>query len=45
MELPESRAVIRVYQAQDHFTRELVVPQIRLSDWESLEHNQVAESR
>jgi hypothetical protein len=43
-QLPESRVVIRVYQAQDHFTRRLVIPNIRLSDWESVEHNQVAES-
>lgn len=44
-ELPKSRLVIRDYQAQDHFTRRLIIPEIRLSDWESVEHNQVAENR
>ena len=36
-QLPESRVVIRPYQPQDHFTRRLVIPNIRLSDWESVE--------
>lgn len=44
-QLPDSRVVVRVYQAQDHFTRQLVIPEIRLSDWESIEHSQVAENR
>ena len=44
-DLPKSRLVIRVYQAQDHFTRQLIIPEIRLSDWESVEHNQVADNR
>ena len=44
-QLPESRVVVRVYQAQDHFTRQLVIPEIRLSDWESIEHNEVSENR
>jgi hypothetical protein len=44
-QLRESRVVIRVYQAQDHFTRQIVIPEIRLSNWESIEHNQVAENR
>lgn len=44
-ELPESHLVIRVYQAKDHFTRQLVIPKIRLSDWESIDHNLVAENR
>ena len=44
-QLPESRVVIRVYQAQDHFTRQLVIPGIRLSDWESTAQNHLAESR
>jgi len=38
-QLPQARAVLRFYQPRDHFTRRLVVPQIRLSDWESLEHD------
>jgi hypothetical protein len=44
-QLPESRLVLRVYEAQDHFMRQLVTPEIRLSDWESLERTQVAENR
>jgi hypothetical protein len=44
-DLPESRVVVRVYGPQDHFTRQLVIPQIRLSDWESVEHKQAAENR
>jgi hypothetical protein len=44
-DLSESRVVVRVYQPQDHFTRQLVIPQIRLSDWESVEHKQLAEAR
>jgi hypothetical protein len=44
-QLPESRVVIRAYKAQDHFTRQLVILQIRLSDWESIERTQVAENR
>jgi hypothetical protein len=44
-DLPESRVVVRVYQPQDHFTRQLVIPQIRLSDWESMEHTHVAANR
>jgi hypothetical protein len=34
-QLPESQVVLRVYRPQDHFTRRLVVPDIRLKDWES----------
>lgn len=37
-QIREARVVLRFYQPQDHFTRRLVIPQIRLSDWESLEH-------
>src|SRR5207248_7376390 len=37
--LPESRVVLRIYQPQEHFTRRLVIPEIHLSDWESLEHD------
>lgn len=43
--LPESRVVLRVYQPQEHFTRRLVIPEIRLSDWESLDHDPPAASR
>ena len=32
-ELGESRVVIRLYESEDHFTRRLVIPDIRLSDW------------
>lgn len=44
-QIPESRLVIRVFRAQDHFTRQLEIPQIRLSDWESVERAQVEENR
>lgn len=43
-DLPESRVVVRVYQPQEHFTRQLVIPQIRLSDWESVQHTQLAQN-
>jgi len=29
----ESQIVVRIYKAQDHFTRRIVIPEIRLSDW------------
>jgi hypothetical protein len=32
-QLPQSRVVVRVYQPADHFTRRLVIPEIRLKDW------------
>jgi hypothetical protein len=32
-QLPDSHVVVRVYRAQDHFTRQLIIPEIRLSDW------------
>jgi len=44
-QIPESRLVIRVFRPQDHFTRQLVIPSIRLSDWESIERTEVAENR
>jgi len=44
-QLPDSRVVLRVYDPQDHFKRQLVIPRIQLSDWESVEHTQVAENR
>ncbi len=34
-QLPESQLVMRIYQPQDHFTRHLVIPEIRLKDWEA----------
>ena len=34
-QLPQSRVVIRMYEAEDHFTRSLVLPQIKLRDWEA----------
>ena len=33
-ELGESRVVISLCEPQDHFTRRLVIPEIRLSDWQ-----------
>ena len=32
-QLTRARAVIRLYRAQDHFTRRLVIPEIRLGNW------------
>lgn len=34
-QLPQSRVVIRMYEPQDHFTRSLEIPQIKLQDWEA----------
>jgi hypothetical protein len=34
-QLKESQVVLRVYQPWDHFTRTVVIPDIRLQDWES----------
>ena len=34
-QLPASRIVIRMYEPEDHFTRSLVIPEVRLGDWES----------
>jgi hypothetical protein len=34
-QLPQSRIVIRVYEPEDHFTRQVVIPQIKLKDWEA----------
>jgi hypothetical protein len=31
--LPESQVIARMYEAQDHFVRQLAIPQIRLRDW------------
>jgi len=32
-QLRESRVVMRIYRAEDHFTRQVVIPDVRLSDW------------
>jgi hypothetical protein len=34
-QLPQSRVVIRVYEPEDHFSRSLVIPQIKLKNWEA----------
>jgi len=34
-QLPQSRVVIRVYEPEDHFTRQVEIPQIKLKDWEA----------
>jgi hypothetical protein len=34
--LAESRLNLRTYEPQDHFTRQLVIPDVRLSDWAAL---------
>jgi hypothetical protein len=34
-QLPQSRVVIRVYEPEDHFTRSLMISQIKLKDWEA----------
>jgi len=34
-QLPQSRVVIRVYEPESHFTRALVIPQLKLKDWEA----------
>lgn len=34
-QLSQSRVVIRVYEPEDHFTRALMIPQIKLQDWEA----------
>jgi hypothetical protein len=39
-QLPGSRLVVHTYEPQDHFSRQLVIPEIRLSDWEPMEHEQ-----
>jgi hypothetical protein len=33
--LPASRVVLRTYEAEDHFSRRLVGPEIRLRDWQA----------
>lgn len=34
-QLPKSQVVLRLYEPQDHFTRQLMIPAIKLGDWES----------
>lgn len=34
-QLPQSRVVIRVYQPEAHFARSVVIPELRLKDWEA----------
>ena len=31
----QAQAVYEAYQVQDHFTRKLVIPDVRLADWEA----------
>ena len=33
-QLPKSQVVLRLYEPVDHFTRHLLIPEIRLQDWE-----------
>jgi hypothetical protein len=33
--LRESRAVLQLYRVRDHFTRRLVIPDVRLGEWEA----------
>jgi hypothetical protein len=42
-ELLQSRMTIRVCQAQDHLTRQLVIREIRLSAWESGDQSRAEE--
>jgi hypothetical protein len=35
--LPRSQVIVKMYQGEDHFERQLVIPQIRLRDWASAE--------
>jgi hypothetical protein len=34
-QLPKSQVVFRVYEPEDHFTRQLIIPAVTLQDWES----------
>lgn len=34
-QLPQSHVVIRMYEPEEHFTRSLVIPQVKLKDWEA----------
>jgi hypothetical protein len=35
--LPESQVKARLYEPQDHFSRQLIIPEVRLKDWASTE--------
>jgi hypothetical protein len=35
-QLPESRIVLRVFRPLDHFVHQLLIPEIRLSEWEAV---------
>jgi hypothetical protein len=35
--LPDSRVKLKIYEAEDHFERQLAIPQIRLRDWAAAE--------
>jgi hypothetical protein len=35
--LPQSQVIVKMYQAEDHFERQLTIPQIRLRDWAAAE--------
>ena len=37
--LRQARAVLQLYRAQDHFTRTLIIPDVRLEDWEAAAPN------
>lgn len=34
-QLPKSQVVLRFYEPEDHFTRDLIIPSIKLQEWES----------
>lgn len=34
-QLPQSHVIIRSYEPQDHFVRSLVIPEMKLQDWEA----------
>lgn len=34
-QLPQSHVIIRSYEPEDHFVRSLVIPEIKLQDWEA----------
>jgi hypothetical protein len=33
--LGDSKAMIQIYLAEDHFAQKLVIPSVRLSEWEA----------
>jgi hypothetical protein len=44
-QLRESWVVLRIFQPQEHFKRQLRIPEIRLSDWESREREAVVSAQ